>query len=537
VPIVPVRNLGKYGVITDRDPYELPAEAWSFASNARFHTGKISRAPVFRSVTELADDARFVVSASQADGLDLLFVGFQDGTVQRFTSGSFVDFSPTGYAPAALDALWTTTMLANVLYVNREDRVPWKYGPSDTEFDELPNWDPTWRTRLLRTCGGALVALNVTKGATSYPTMVKTSSIPLSGDVPTSWDESDPATLATENILADMKSPIVDATRFGESLCIYGFNEAWMMTPDGSSAVFGYRPLPFQKGAINANCSIEINGQHFVFGRDDIWAHDGFAEKSICDERVRDFIFNGINLSYAAYCFVAHNPKLRELHFCYRSGDAHVAFLDDATGCNRQAVYNYGNDTWTFDDLPMAFHADLANLDVSLTYATITETYATVGGSYLDQDDGLKRVLVYVGDASTAYSLTKSLYAFDLFGPGSVVVFGVDADATRPMLLEKNGLDLDALGAELRGYKTINSIYPQARLLPDSEPLVFELGSADYFGQDPAYETTQTYDGEENYKLDFRSAGRYLAMRITYDGYDPVSFVGMDVDLDVLGDR
>jgi len=537
VPIVPVRNLGKYGVITDRDPYELPAEAWSFAANARFANGKVTRAPVFRNVVELAGDPRFAVSSAQADGLDLLFVGFQDGTVQRFASGSFVDYSITGYTPASVEAVWSTTTLANILYVNREDRVPWKFGSSDTEFETLAGWDSTWRARLLRTCGGALVALNVTKGATNSPTMVKTSSIPLAGEVPASWDHTSPATLATENILADMQSPIIDATRFGDSLCIYGLNEAWMMTPDGSQEIYNYRPLPFQKGAINANCSVEVNGKHYVFGRDDIWTHDGYSEDSICDERTREFIFNGLNLSRAAVCFVKHNPKLREIVFAYQSGDAHVAFLDSPSGCNRQAVFNYGNGTWTFDDLPMVFFADMANLDVSVTYATVVATYATVGGTYLDQDDGLKRVMCYVGDVSATYALTASLYAFDLFGPGSTVVFAVDPNATKPVVLEKTGIDLDALDAELRGYKTISSIYPQARMTPGSSPLVFEMGSADYFGGEVNWDTTQTYDGEELYKLDFRSAGRFLALRITYDDYDPFVLVGMDFDLDVLGSR
>jgi hypothetical protein len=121
--------------------------------------------------------------------------------VSRFANGVETDYSISGYTPTNAEALWTSTSLAGVVYLNRPDRTPWSFGPSDAQFNTLANWDSTWRAQLLRTCGGALVALNVTKGAVNYPTMVKTSSFPLSGVVPASWDTTLPNTLASENIL------------------------------------------------------------------------------------------------------------------------------------------------------------------------------------------------------------------------------------------------------------------------------------------------------------------------------------------------
>ena len=535
--IVPVRDLAKYGVITDVDPYDLPAEAWTFGVNVRFRNGKVSRAPVFRAVKELSSDARFAVGSSPSSGLDLMFIGYKDGHVDRYSSLNLIDYSITGYATSVSEAAWSTTSLAGVVYVNREDRVPWAFLPSGSRFVALANWDASWRAHILRNCGGALVALNVTKGATNYPTMVKTSSIALSGVVPASWDQTNPATLATENILADMSGAITDAQSFGNALCIYGLNETVLMTPDGSLDVFSYRKLPFKKGALSSNCSIEIDGQHYVFGPDDIWTHDGSSEVSICVGKTRDFIFNSLNLSKAAQCFVEHNPKTKEIHFCYVSGDRGVAFLTAPDGCNRQAVYNYIDKTWTFDDLPMVRGAALANISTQVTYATVVETYQLVGGSYLDQEDGYKRTLVYVGVPSVTYSLGSKLYAFDFFGPGSTVVFGVDTTASRPVMLEKSGIDLDSLGAELRGYKIVSSIYPQARLELGAAPMVFEMGSADYFSREPVLDASQTYDGYELYKLDYRAAGRVLSLRISYNDYRPFSLSGLDFDFSLNSER
>jgi hypothetical protein len=537
--IVPIRDLGKFGVITDLDPYDLPAQAWSMGVNVRFRNNHVSRAPVFRNVAALAGSTapRFLAGANPSSGLDFVFIGYQDGTVNRFENGAEVAYSVSGYTPSVAEAVWSSTTLAGVAYVNREDRVPWSLGPADSAFHELANWDSTWRARLLRTCGGSLVALNVTQGAAVYPTMVKTSSFPLSGTVPASWDITLPNTLATENILAEMSGPIVDAQKLGSALVIYGQQEAWLMQADGSIEVFSYRKLAFGKGAINANCSVEIDGKHFVFGTTDIWTHDGYSEASICDGKTRDFIFNSINASKASRCFVEHNERLTELHFCFVSGDGYANFLNEPDGCNRAAVYNYTTKTWTFDDLPMVFAAAPANLSVTLTYATVTSTYNTVGGTYLDQEDGFKRTLCFVGSVNTTYNLTASLYAFDLYGPGSTVVFPVDTNATGPVTLEKSGMDLDDLGKDLRGYAALSSIYPQARFDPDSlAPLTVRMGSNDYFSLAPVYDQVQTFDSLLDTKLDYTAAGRYLAVKMTYPDYHPFSISGFDLDLNVYAE-
>lgn len=529
-----IRDLAKYGVLCDPDPYDLPDTAWSFGLNIRFRNGKITSGPVFRNVFTLQADPRYSVAASPITGLDLLFTGYLNGKLYKF-NGTETDYTLTGYVTSSSEAAWSHTTLANVLYVNRSDRAPWYLRAADATFQNLgtgggTNWASTDTCALLRSCGGALVALNVTKGATNYPQMVKTSSIPLSGVIPSSWDYTDPASLATENILAEMKGSITDATALGEKLAIYGLQETWLMHADNSLQVFSTRKLPFQKGSLNGNCALELNGKHFVFGVDDLWMHDGNTEVSIVDKKNRDFIFGSINLSKRNLCFVAHNPQLKEISFNYVSGDRGVAFTT-TTSCNRAAVYNYSDGTMTFDDLPLVFSSSNANLSVSLTYATATATYATTGGSYQDQEDGFKRTPVYVGTASTPYTLGTSLYALDLFGQGSTVSFAVDTYATRPRYLERDGIDLDSLNADLRGYKVVSSVWPQARLGEGAEPLQFSMGASDYFNVPAVFSDYQDYDGITNYKLDFNIAGRFLSMKILFNDYKEMSLSGFDVDL------
>jgi hypothetical protein len=325
--IVPVRGLSKYGIITDVDPYDLPPEAWSFGVNVRFHSGSVERAPVFRNILTLATASpRFCTANTPTNSFSSILVAYLNGSVAKIVSGIETDISISGYTPSDAEAPFTSCHLGDVFYINRNDRVPWALRTADTQFQELANWDNTWRTNILRACGGALCAFNITKGGITFPSMVKTSEFALADTVPSSWDETDPTTNATENILAEMRSGITDAQNLGEEIIIYGLNEAWQMVADGSENIWAYHKLFDDAGSINANCSVEIDRQHYVFGLNDIWRHDGTSKASICDQRVRDFIFSSINMSKSNRCFVYYNSKLKEVYFCYVSDDKGVGF-------------------------------------------------------------------------------------------------------------------------------------------------------------------------------------------------------------------
>lgn len=537
MPIFPIRDLSKYGVITDIDPYGLPTEAWSMAVNVRFHDGSIERGPIFKTAKTLTNvSPRFVDADSSNTGFSSIIVGSLSGRVTSVQNGNETDLSTTGYVDANAEEPFTSCKLGDVYYVNRGDRVPWSLRVSDTIFQPLANWDSSWRAKLLRACGGALCAFGITKAGVSFPTMVKTSEFALADTVPSSWDETDPTTNATENILAEMKTPIVDAQNLGESMIIYGLNETWAMQADGSDSIWSYHKLFDNKGAINANCSIEVDKKHYVFGLHDVWMHDGISTKSICDKRVKRFIFNSIDMNRANRCFVSYNPLLNEVYFNYVSADAYTGFSPD-DGCNRCAAYNISEDTWTFYDLPYVYGMAIANVDTTDTWDSLTNTWASIGGTWLDEQDSLKRIPVFVGDDNAAAGLTRTLYVFDMVGASSYSSLPVNITATKSWLLERSGIDLDEVGADLRGYKLLSSIYPQAHLDPDASPLLFTVGSSDYFNQNPSMAGDQSYDGHSFYKLDYNMAGRWLLIKVHGSDYHYFNLTGFDLDLDVIGER
>lgn len=536
----PVRGIAKGGVITDMDAYNLPIGSWSMGVNVRFRNGDITRSPVFRTYNSSLSysDPRYVSAQFPSVGFDKVITGYLNGRVTSTVSGVETDLSITAYSNNSQETQFTSCHLGDVYYINRGDRIPWSLRNSDTIFQPLDNWDATWTANILRASNSALCAFGITKNGSYYPTMIKTSEFAIVDTVPTTWDDTLGTNNATENILGEMEGAITDACAFGDIMIVYGLNEAWTMVLDGSADIWGYHKLFSDRGAINANCVVEVDNEHYVFGLTDMWKHDGTTSVSICDGRTREFIFDNLNASETNRCFVQYNPRLKEVCFSYVSGDAYLGFPYVASGgCNRQAVYHIPTNTWSFDDLPYIFGAVMANLDTVLSWDSVTATWDNVGGTWNDQDDSKKKVCVAVGTSDATASLTASLYAFDLQGVGSAATLSVDTNATLGWSLYRDGIDLDEIGVDLVGYKLLNSIVPQGRLEAGATAITFTVGSADYFNAAVTWSDPQTWDGDTLYKLDFNTSGRYLFMKITQADYRYIKITGFDFDLDVLGER
>jgi hypothetical protein len=491
-------------------------------------------------VYEYPDEPRFITSFVGDSGVEELFIGYENGQIGHWVvSGAETNFSILAYTPADTDGVYTSCQLGGLVYINREDRVPWFWEPSDTELGALTNWTGTWRCKVLRAYNDCLIAFNMTEGAVEYPTKIRTSNIATYGTVPDSWDETDLTKSATANVLAEIRGEIIEAQTLGPSMIIYSQQETWLMQADGSDDIYSYRRLFNDAGAINANCAVELEGKHYVFGYKDIWVHDGVGKESICNSRVRKQIFTNLDFSVSHYCFVLENPVLNELYFCYRDGAADDANFASVTGCNIAAVYNYKNNTWSFSTLPNVFSGTQMVIGNSVAYEDTSATYDELSVSYFNLTEESKRSPIMVGQANSTFTLYDRLYGVDMTGDQSIIPYSTDSNATLNWVLIKDGADLDELDLDLRGYKNIVAIYPQARLVDDSMTIEFCFGSADNFGEVATYEDYQSYDNSTYRKLDYKSGGRYLSMkgRGTSGGRGYFRLSGFDFDVEITGER
>jgi hypothetical protein len=560
--LVPIRNIGQYGVNTDIDPLDLPITVFTAGSNVRFADNKISRGPAFGSVgSSTSNNApRWSFSYRLQGQASTYLVMNDNGTVASLGVSSpgsplvYTDRSVSGFTPSPQSLAYTATMLSNVVFVNRQDRVPWSMIPTGTQFTTLANWDSTWRCKALRSYNGCLVALNITKGAIEYPTMIKTSDFAPYGAVPLTWNAG-LSNSATENVITDMTEPLVDGWSLREKFILYTTNETWMMLPTGDNLIYSYQRLFSNHGVINQNCIAELNNLHFVFGDNDIWMHDGFTPKSIAEGRVRRFIYENMLRSEVHQFFVWSNPKLSEILFCYVSNDPYCAFPVNPTigypGCNRAAVYNWQYDTWQFYDLPYIVGGGLGEMYSGVTYNDMTAiTYETTSSSYQGLGDVNRLFSIAVGRGGSVTTpvlpnqnvgswATDSLhlYSFELVN-SSVGSGTLNPVVNAPPFVENIQMDMDDISKEVRGYKIVTSMYPEGRITDASYPMIFWYGSADYSGQTAVYGSPMSFDGQELYKLDFNSPGRYLSFRMSMSNtVKPFVWSGMDIEYKVTGHR
>ena len=538
MPNLPIRDLGAVGVITDIDPFNLPFNAFTRAKNVRFVNNSVQHAPIFRDVSELpTDNPAFVQGLFTQDGYDSTLVVTDTFKIIEITGSAAATTVYNGALSVATKP-YTSCSLANVEYINRTDTTPVYRGPTDTNFSVLSNFVPSSTCNSLRSYGDFLIALNLTENGVNLPTRVRFSDLALSNQIPTTWDATDLTNSAGFNDLVQMKTPILDGLALNTNFFIYSSDQVWQMEFVGGAFIFNFRKVFDNCGVINTNCILENEGKHYVFDNDDIYIQDGLSKASICDKRVRNYIFSGIDKSKADKCYVQQNKELEEIYFCYHSGDD-LAVYTDADFCNRAAVYNYRSDTWSFMDLPNTVSGTSSNVNTVETYSSYGLNYNQTGGTYHEQESQFSQFCLMASRAYTgSYETisTNRVLGIDLVDQGNLAKSSV-SEFSFPMVAERVGIDLDEAQIPLSGYKVINRIYPQATTVSSDPNIHFEFGAGDLATEVTNYNPGIIFNMATEYKVDTRMSGRYLSYKVGTLEPKDFSLSGFDVDLQIVGRR
>lgn len=542
---LPVRNIGSAGVITDVAPHNLPAaNALSKGNNIRLDRGTVKEALALKTVSAVTGGAfptrgMFINPTSSVDTLVLVSNTF---AIEEYING--VWNTRTHQTRTASELPITTTTLADMNYINRKDSYPIFRSSSGTNFTAITsnsgasadNWNSNWKANSLRKYQGFLLAIGIQEGATDYPYRVRWSTQALMNQQPQSWNAADTTNTAGFNDIVQLTTPLVDGAELGNNFILYSTDQVWMMEFRGGTFVFNFRKLFDDSGIINHNSVVEIQSKHYVFGNKDIYVHDGISKQSICEGRVRDFIFRNIDRNKENACFVHHVTATNEIYFCYPSVDDEAVFTTGER-CNKAAVYNLDLDAWCFRDLPNVSAGGQANFSQSITYnGTNPANYDTVGGSYHDAEDGFMRHSVLGGDAIAADNIFDTLYVLDEAETGKVN-FPNDTAASRSPVIERQGIDLDEGGLDLRAYKQVTKIYPQMSFENTGNTVSISIGAADLPTSVPSYAQTTSFNPSTSYKVDSRAAGRYLSYKMEMPLFKNFEVSGFDADLIVTGRR
>ena len=537
MPTVPIRGVGEIGVISDQTPSDLPLNAWQKARNLRFADGAISRTSAFKFFDEPYTYSKRpvgIIEGGGTAGAGYLVTVFEDGTMEQRNSGQTTDVTPVTAVSSNTNQI-TSCFLGGVTYVNRRTDLPlYRLNPSDGAFTAITGWSASDRCQSLRSFKDFLIAVNVQKGATTYPVMVKWSDAAQAGAPPDNWDTANLSSLAGETILNDCRDSLVDSATLSDLNILYGETQTFRMDFIGAPLVFRFQKIFDDVGAIAENCVVEVDGRHYVFAQSDIFMHDGFSKQSIVSGRNAEYIFKNLDFASRDRCFVYHDRQRGEIAFCYpsASNDCQVP-LDQSNGCNEAAIYNYRFNTWTFVDLPSAIGTAYSSQSSEITWEDTNE-WNTETGSWLSFDGRRFSSLVL---AATGFNTVvgKTYFVDDL--DGGYLSNLPDPDVLWPAYGEWQYKDMDDFGKPLYGRALIKRIVPQFYTSDPDASVIIQFGQASRINSAIDWKPPYTMAVWEEDKYDTRISDRYLSMRIEMPIGVDVSFGGFDLDVVLISKR
>jgi hypothetical protein len=338
-----INDVGSVGLVQDLPAHTIVPEAFDKLENMRCFDGKLAKlrgqTTVFTAPDQIPLFIQQLVDPSQVwwlyASMDKIWVW--DGS-------AYFDISRAAGYTATEASQWDGTVLGGIPIFNNGTDVPqfWASYSTGALFDDLTAWDVSWRAKAVKAYGPYLVAMNVTKGGTAHPHMVKWSHPADPGALPISWDETDPTKDAGEYELPDSRAGLLlNGGALRGQMFLYKENAVWRMQSIGGLLVFSFSSFIDSNGMIapKAFAQSPDGMRHVVLMQDDLVIHDGQAVRSLLTNRVRRALFNRLDRAQASKCFLFTNSEYREVWVCYPEVGA------DAP--NRALIWNQENDALT----------------------------------------------------------------------------------------------------------------------------------------------------------------------------------------------
>ncbi|WBS00221.1 hypothetical protein OU994_18035 [Pseudoduganella sp. SL102] len=514
-----IPTCGAAGVVKDLSQHDLPINVWSDARNVRFMNGSamsfFGHSSVFGE-TSVVPYHLLPVTISGVRywiycGLKKVYAVTSAAGLTTHTNltpqTAGVDIDLTGQPNT-----WTSTVIGGIPIVNPGQGSPPLYwdGKTTSRLKTVVAWPSTMTCKVLRSFKGFLVALNITKGASKYPYMVKWSSPAAPGALPSSWNELDPTIEAGDIDLAEGNDVIVDGLQLRDSFMIYKERSIWRMDYIGVPNVFSFQQVLGTSGAMNRNCIVEVDGWHFVLTGSDVIVHDGQSAKSVLDRKSRRHLFQSIDVNGFGLCFVFKSTFTNEVFVCYpRVG---------STVCDEAMVWNYVDQTVTFKDIPNLHHAECGPAPSGLvqTWDSDSAPWASDSSLWGGPDLAPDSERVLMAPATPEILMLDSSAAQD----GEQVAF----------YLERRGLPLDAP----EQMKLIKGIRP--RIYGNAgETVIIRVGGQDDPWGEPDWGDPVPFVIGEDVAADCFVSGRYVAIRFESGTAFEVRLDSYDIEYEMMG--
>lgn len=516
---IEINDIASVGVVRDSPPHEIPPEAWTLAENVRFEDDSIVRengyTQIFGTPTTAPLFAQYVSAPGQAWWLYaslhkiLAYDGNSHFDITRTTDGA------TYSAPDA--AALQGTILAGIPIINNGVDVPqfWGAYASATHMANLTNWPSTLRTKIIRSFGPYLLALNLTDNSVLKPNDVRWSAPANPGSLPPTWDITDVTQNAGQVSLPDVDSgQIVDGLQLQGKFYVYKENSCWRFRNIGGQFIFDEDAFLETIGLLSPRCvAITGDGQRHIFvGSDNIYSHDGNSAKPLLDKKTKRYLFNQIDVSNFTKSFLFVNAERNEAWFCYPGQGSSVP--------TRRLMINYNTLATSEGDV------DYQHAAIGTVQTSDSETWASVTGTW--EDDTLpwnasqRRKLVLSKPTATKFE------QFDLGASRDGATFTGLIQRTSLGVVGRNRKTGDWI-EDFEVRKMCHRIWPKM----SGGPVQIRMGGQDVPNGPVAWSAMQTFDPSTQKYCDITSEGAALAIEIS--GTTSWKLDGYKLDLVTLG--
>lgn len=487
------------GIVVDEVSHELPENVCTDGNNVRFRDGYVQKSEGYQDV--------FTAPVAVPTHVANLQVGSTNYWVHTTATGIYADdgSAQTNITGTALTGSGkvTSCVLGGVLILNNGSDVPQYWGGTGTAA-ALTGWTSTHRCRSLRAFKNYLIALNITKGATNYASMVKWSHYADPGSIPSSWDETDETKDAGELDIAETDDAIVDGlTLSNNTFVVYKERSAYGLQYLANNDIFRVFKLPGSYGALTTNCVAAYPNGHVVLtSGPDLITHYANEPTSIVSGKWRRWLENNIDAANYQAAFVATNVSKYEIWVCIPTSGS--------TYCNKALVWNWQENTFSLIDIPNLTHATFGAYErASGDWASLVGDWASWDGPWVTFDTSSRLI------ASSGNSL---LYLMD--------EGGTKDGSTMTATFSKVGISL--------GDPDIRKLLRSVTLRVDGtagDTLSVEAAVSDDVEGPYTYGTPVTYTIGTTRKADILASGRFVGIRVTSTGSNDwrIKSIGFDV--------
>lgn len=465
-----IEGVSSIGVVQETPAHRLPPEAWTRARNVRFVDKRAQRFGGHQSVMGTPTVPPGAVMVVDNAG-EIFWIYMQaagaSSKVYAYNGGVHTDISQGAGYNVANYRDWNHDVFQGIPILNSGSGIPQYWASPNVAVDlaDIPAWPAATTAAVVKGFGNYLVAMNITDGTGGHPHRVLWSDGAGTGELPASWDVTNPAFDADHRDLGDINSGrVVDGIALRDFFVVYKNESTWLMRYIGGTLIFSVKPQMKTTGILAQRCSMPIAIASsklevaFSMTGEDLGTFDGQEFQSVVEDKDRKFLVSDIDPVNFDNSFVLDNRAQDEAWFCYPENGA----TDPSVAC----VWNYKENTITFRDF---VGTDAANGSVEsatgATWATVIGTWATQGPAKW-QDATRRKVIV----ADQAHTLLQQLESGDTFN-------GVSFDGT----LERVGLAVtgtDRQGNPIVNYnsrKILHRIWPKAT----GGRILIQVGGAD----------------------------------------------------------